>query len=124
MQKVIEVQGFTFSFKFSGLETRDKSFEFESFNYGGGSFYQRFKSKVPAELHAVLKSIKNVDMYIMDNKGDTFSFVALIKDEQKVHELINQVLLICKTVHQYTQPVEVSIKKRVLIEETSDVIVV
>lgn len=123
MQKVIEVQGFSFSFTLTGLTARDKSFDFETFNYGGGSFYQKFKSKVPVELHDVLKSIKNVDMYIAANSGDVFTFVTLLKDEKDVLDLIDHVICVCKAVHDYTDPVEVSIKKRVLVEENSTVII-
>jgi len=123
MQKVIEVHGFNFSFKLDGIGGRDKSFEIVNFSYGAGTFYQKFKSKVPVELHDDLKAMKDVDVYVVDGGGEHFHFITLSKDETAVRDLAGRVLRVCKAVHNYTQPVEVSIKKRVLVEETSDVIV-
>lgn len=124
MQTVIEVHGFNFSFKLDGVGVRDKSFEIVNFSYGAGTFYQKFKSKVPVELHDDLKAMKDVEVYVVDNNGEHFQFITLGKDEAEVRTLAGRVLRICKAVHGYTKPVELSIKKRVLVEETSAVIVV
>lgn len=123
MQTVIEVHGFNFSFKLDGIGIRDKSFEIVNFSYGAGTFYQKFKAKVPVELHDDLKAMKDVEVYVVDNNGEHFQFITLGKDETEVRTLAGRVLRICKAVHGYTKPVELSIKKRVLIEETSAVIV-
>lgn len=123
MQTVIEVHGFNFSFKLDGIGIRDKSFEIVNFSYGAGTFYQKFKSKVPIELHDDLKAMKDVEVYVVDGNGDHFHFITLGKDEAEVRTLAGRVLRVCKAVHGYTKPVELSIKKRVLVEEISDVIV-
>jgi len=119
MQKEVEVYGFQFSFTFAGVERRDPAFEMANFNYGGGSFYQKFKAKVPVELHDDLKALKNVDIYINDGFDNKFTFITGETEQGEVREIIKRVLRICKAVHGYTAPVEVSIMKRLLVEETS-----
>lgn len=119
MQKEVEVHGFQFSFTLDGIERRDKSFEMANFNYGGGSFYQKFKAKIPVELHADLKVLKDVDVYINDGFDNKFTFITKETDQIEVREIIKRVLRICKAVHNYTEPVEISIMRRLLVEETS-----
>lgn len=119
MQKEVEVHGFQFSFTLVGVERRDKSFEMANFNYGGGSFYQKFKAKVPVELHDDLKVLKDVDVYINDGFDNKFTFITTVTDQVKVRDIIKRVLRVCKAVHKTNEPVEVSIVKRLVVEEST-----
>jgi hypothetical protein len=122
MQKVIEVQDFSFSFILDGIDFRDKSFEAEHFNYGG-SLYQKFKSKVPVELHDYLKAMKDVSIYVDDGFTSSFKFFIEGQNESSVRVVAIRIISICKAVHGYTNPIEFSIVKRMLVDEISDVIV-
>lgn len=123
MQKVIEVHGFSFSFTLDGVLNRDKSFEAEHFNYGG-SLYQKFKSKVPVELHDYLKAMKDVSIYVDDGFTSSFKFFIEGQNESSVRVLAIRIISVCKAVHGYTNPIEFSIVKRMLVDEVGDVIVV
>jgi len=123
MQKIIEICGFHFSFTLDGIGFRDESFQIEQFNYGSGTYYQKFKNKVPVELHDDLKAMKDVDVSVMDGLGENFMFVTNTSNEDEAHEQAKRVLRICKSIHNYTQTVEISIVKRVLVEELNKVIV-
>lgn len=123
MQKVIEVHGFSFSFTLDGVLNRDKSFEAEHFNYGG-SLYQKFKSKIPAELYDGLKAMKDISLHVDDGFSGSFKFFVEDQNEADVRSLAGRVINVCKAVHDYTKPVEVSIVKSMLVDEISDVIVV
>ena len=122
MQTVIEVNGFSFSFTLDGVLTRDKSFESDQFNYGG-SLYQKFKSKVPAELYDDLRAMKDISLYVDDGFSGSFKFFVEDQNEADVRALAGRVIQVCKAVHGYTKPVEVSIVKRMLVDEISGVIV-
>lgn len=120
----------TFSFDKDENFSLDRSFTIDQFNYGAGTFYQKFKDKVSEVLYPALKDAKNIQFYVMDNLGSPdFSF--FVQPTRKnsenpvdIKSFATLLLTVCKKVHNYDHPVELTISKVVIVEQTAEKIVV
>lgn len=115
--KVLETQGYRFSFTLPNVD-RSVLLTNEKFNYGGGSFYQKFKNHVNVEGHDGLKAIKDADVYMKDNFGDTFEFFTTNTDEFDVRNTALVLLNLCKDIHKFEGKVSISFSRTILVEET------
>lgn len=118
MTKELELHGFTFEFTLPGV-VRDKVFNFTEFNYGSSaSFFQKFKNKIPVEYHDDLRSLKDIDVYVVDQHQDHFTFNMTGVDQDTAVKVSMIVLNLCKIVHGFKNPVQLTLTRRVLVEQT------
>lgn len=122
MDKIVEVYSFSFSFNLT-ITQKDALFADKKFNYGSGSFYQKFKNKVDPRFYDSLKSLKEVDLYIKENlSADHFSFVVMLADEHQAHNVARIMLDVCKNVHnvKIEEKVPVEFVRSALVQTTSE----
>ncbi len=119
--KIVEVHGFNIKFSLDKNSPRNELFSINRFNYGGATFYQRFKSRVPSNLHQFLKEIKDLNLYVNDCDNQIFEFT-LVHDCQKEAvdpslNFVKNLVEVCKAVHDYKDNVDVTISKVFIAEE-------
>ena len=119
---ILEVTGFKFSFVLASIDKRDDLFSFEKFNYGGGSFFQKFKAKVSEKHHDLLKSLKNSDVSIQDGSNTQFSFCIVGDDEVEAKRVADVIMTVCKDVHQFDDVISYNWTKRFSAEETCSLV--
>lgn len=116
--KIVETTGFSIQFQLKEIE-RSPLFSFEKFNYGGGSFYQKYKNHVSQDFFETLKSFKDFDIRLMDGQSNHFKFI-LVGDIniETVNMIAENILKFTKEIHKSLENVELSIVRHFCAEET------
>ncbi len=110
---IIETTGFVIKFKIEEIKNSDfKILDFfKKVNYGGGSFYQKFKNSCSEDLHEELKEIKDFDFYMKESLSFNFQIIFVGEDFEKAHKLSKVITKLVKELTGTTEKVQVSIEK-------------
>lgn len=108
-------------FEISQIQERHSVFSIEKFNYGHGTFYQKFKNLIPVVFHNHLKWLESFEISVVEGHSGKFQFVVngvtILKAEEVASILVNLVHL----VHNVEKsPVNVRFESYVIMKFTTN----